>query len=26
MATGADGLPADGKTKFRAEINHWRKM
>ena len=26
MATGADGLPADGKTKFRAEINQWRKM
>lgn len=26
MATGTDGLPADGKTKFRAEINQWRKM
>ena len=26
MATDADGLPADGTTKFRAEINQWRKM
>ena len=26
MATGSDGLPADGKTKYRAEINQWRKM
>ena len=26
MATGADGLPADGKTRYKSEINHWRKM
>lgn len=26
MATGSDGLPADGKARYRAEINQWRKM
>lgn len=26
MATGSDGLPADGKTRYRAEINQWRKL
>ena len=26
MAAGADGLPADGKTRYKSEINHWRKM
>lgn len=26
MATGADGLPADGKTRYRKEINQWRKI
>lgn len=26
MATGSDGLPADGKTRYKSEINQWRKM
>lgn len=26
MATGSDGLPVDGVTHFRKEINQWRKM
>lgn len=26
MATGSDGLPADGKARYKAEINQWRKM
>ena len=26
MATGTDGLPADGKTRYKSEINQWRKM
>ncbi len=26
MATGSDGLPADGLTHYRKEINQWRKM
>lgn len=26
MATGSDGLPADGLTRYRKEINQWRKL
>lgn len=26
LATGSDGLPADGKTRYRREINQWRKL
>lgn len=26
MATGSDGLPADGLTHYRKEINQWRKL
>lgn len=26
LATGSDGLPADGKTKYKADINRWRKL
>ena len=26
MATDTDGLPADGKTRYKSEINQWRKM
>lgn len=26
LATGADGLPADGVTRYRKEINQWRKL
>lgn len=26
MATGSDGLPADGVTRYRKEINQWRKL
>lgn len=26
LATGSDGLPADGKTRYQAEINRWRKL
>ena len=26
MATGTDGLPADGCTHYRREINQWRKL
>ena len=26
MATGTDGLPADGCTRYRREINQWRKL
>lgn len=26
MATGSDGLPADGLTRYRKEINLWRKL
>lgn len=26
MATGSDGLPADGKAIYRTEINRWRKL
>ena len=26
MATGSDGLPVDGVTRYRKEINQWRKL
>ena len=26
MATGTDGLPADGLTRYRKELNQWRKL
>lgn len=26
LATGSDGLPADGATRYRKEINRWRKL
>ena len=26
MAAGSDGLPADGLTHYRKEINQWRKL
>lgn len=26
MATGSDGLPADGLTRYRKELNQWRKI
>lgn len=26
LATGSDGLPADGVTRYRKEINRWRKL
>lgn len=26
LATGSDGLPADGVTRYRKEINQWRKL
>lgn len=26
MATGSDGLPADGLTHYRKELNQWRKL
>lgn len=26
LAAGSDGLPADGLTRYRKELNQWRKM